>query len=136
MVSIEDIPLEQRWEIAAGAASSIPLAYDMAFREVLGDKYDEIERPIYIEAGKEIKNLASALELPMGNAREIGQTFGIIGTILNGPAKRECVVATHTVSRSLNAGNNWNSYLCQQKDKNLKISWQLLIRIASGFEEK
>ena len=85
MVSIEDIPAEQRWEIAAGAASAIPLAYDIAFREAIGEKYDEIERPIFVEAGKEIKNLASALGLPTGNAREIYETFGTIATILNGP---------------------------------------------------
>ena len=85
MVSIEDIPVEQRWEIAARAASAIPFAYDIAFREAIGEKYDEIERPIYVEAGKEIKNLASALGLPTGNAREIDETFGIIATILNGP---------------------------------------------------
>ena len=85
MVSIEDIPAEQRWEIAARAASAIPFAYDIAFREAIGEKYDEIERPIYIEAGKEFKNLASALGLPTGNAREINETFEVIGTILNGP---------------------------------------------------
>ena len=85
MVSIEDIPAEQRWEIAARAASAIPFAYDIAFREAIGEKYDEIERPIYIEAGKEFKNLASVLGLPAGNAREISETFGIIMTILIGP---------------------------------------------------
>ena len=42
MVSIEDIPAEQRWEIAARAASAIPFAYDIAFREAIGEKYDEI----------------------------------------------------------------------------------------------
>jgi hypothetical protein len=63
MVSIEDIP-KQNLEIAA---STIPLAYDIAFKEVLGEKYGEIERPIYIEAGKEFKNLASALGLPVSN---------------------------------------------------------------------
>jgi hypothetical protein len=85
MVSIEDIPAEQRWEIAARAASAVPFAYDIAFREAIGEKYDEIERPIYIEAGKEFRNLASVLGLPTGNASEINQTFGIIGTILYGP---------------------------------------------------
>ena len=85
MVSIEDIPAEQRWEIAARAASAIPFAYDIAFREAIGEKYDEIEQFIFVEAGKEIKNLASALGLPTGNAREINETFEVIGTILNGP---------------------------------------------------
>ena len=85
MVNIEDIPAEQRWEIATRAASAIPFAYDIAFREAIGEKYDEIERSIYIEAGKEIKDLASALGLPTGNAREIDETLEIILTILYGP---------------------------------------------------
>jgi hypothetical protein len=34
-------------EIAARAASTIPLAYDMAFRAVLAKKYNEKEGPIY-----------------------------------------------------------------------------------------
>ena len=85
MVRIENIPAEQRWEIAARAASAIPFAYDIAFREAIGEKYDEMERPIIVEAGKEIKNLASALGLPTGNAREISETRGIIMTILYGP---------------------------------------------------
>ena len=85
MVSIEDIPVEVRWEIAAKAASATPLAYDMVFREVLGDKYDEIERPIYIEAGKEMKSLATALGLPTGNARDLGDAQRVLTTILYGP---------------------------------------------------
>jgi hypothetical protein len=46
MISIEDIPAEKRWEIAAKSASAMPLIYDMIFRKVLGEKYDEIERPL------------------------------------------------------------------------------------------
>lgn len=85
MVSIEDIPAEVRWEIAAKAASATPVAYDMIFREVLGDKYDEIERPIYIEAGKEMKSLAMALGLPTDNARDLGDAQGVLTAILYGP---------------------------------------------------
>ena len=85
MVSIEDIPAEVRWEIAARAAVATPLAYDMVFREVLGDKYDEIERPIYIGAGKEMKSLATALGLPTDNARDLDDTEAVLLTILYGP---------------------------------------------------
>ena len=85
MVSIEDIPTEVRWEIAAKAASATPVAYDMVFREVLGDKYDEIERPIYIEAGKEMKSLATALGLPTDNAMDLGDAQSVLTTILYGP---------------------------------------------------
>ncbi|PXF61755.1 MAG: hypothetical protein C4B59_02570 [Candidatus Methanogaster sp.] len=85
MVSIEDIPAEVRWEIAAKAASATPLAYDMVFREALGDKYDEIERPIYVEAGKEMKSLATALGLPTDNARDLDDAQNVLTTILYGP---------------------------------------------------
>jgi len=40
-----------------------------------------VERPIWIEAGKEIKNLAMALGLPSGNAKQIEETLGIISAI-------------------------------------------------------
>ncbi|RLG29818.1 hypothetical protein DRO03_06265 [Methanosarcinales archaeon] len=85
MVSIEDIPAEVRWEIAAKAASVTSVAYDMVFREVLGDKYDEIERPIYVEAGKEMKSLATALGLPTDNAMDLGDAQSVLTTILYGP---------------------------------------------------
>ncbi len=92
MVSIEDIPAEKRWEIAAKSASAMPLVYDMHFREILGDKYDEIEKLIWTEGGKEVKNLAMALGLPSKNAIEVSEAFRIIGTILFGPEFRFDVV--------------------------------------------
>jgi len=85
MVSIEDIPVEVRWEIAAKAASATPLAYDMVFREVLGDRYDEIELPIYIGAGKEMKSLAAAPGLPTDNAGDLDEAQNVLTTILYGP---------------------------------------------------
>ena len=92
MVSIEDIPSEKRWEIAAKSASAMPLIYDRHFRKVLGDKYDEIERSIWTEGGKEVKNLAAALGLPSDNAIEVNDAFGVIGTILFGPEFRFGIV--------------------------------------------
>lgn len=88
MIRLEDIPAGKRWEIAAKSASAMPLIYDMHFRKVLGEKYDEIERPIWTEGGKEVNKLATALGLPSGNAIEINETFGVIGTILYGPEFR------------------------------------------------
>lgn len=88
MVSIEDIPFKDRWKIASKSASIIPLLYDSHFRKALGEKYDEIERPIWIQAGKEMKNLAMALGLPSGNARQIGDTIGILSSLSFGPEFR------------------------------------------------
>jgi hypothetical protein len=95
MVSIDDIPVEERWIIAAKSAGFMPLLYDKFFRKALGEKYDEIERPLMIEAGKEMKGIAMALGLPSGNARQIVETVGILGTISFGPEnKYEPVVET------------------------------------------
>lgn len=92
MVSIEDIPLEKRWEIAARSASAMPLMYDMVFRKAIGRKYDEIERQIWVDGGRELKTLAESLGLPSENAREVGEAFGVVGTILYGPEFRFEVV--------------------------------------------
>ena len=82
MISLEDVPVETRWEIAAKSASTVPLLYDKYFRKVLKEKYDDIERPIWIESGKEMKNLAEVLDLPRDKAHEISESLGIIGAIL------------------------------------------------------
>lgn len=92
MISIEDIPAEKRWEIAAKSASAMPFIYDMHFRKVLGEKFDEIERSIWTEGGKEVNKLATALGLPSGNAIEVNEAFGVIGTILFGPEFRFDIV--------------------------------------------
>lgn len=88
MASIEDIPAEVRWEIAAKAASALPLVYDMFFRPAVGQKYDEIEMPIWGQSGRDIKSIARSLNLPAGTAEEVSSTFSIISTILFGPEWR------------------------------------------------
>lgn len=85
MVGVEDIPVEQRWEIAAKSASALPLMYDRCFRKALGKSYDEMVHPIWIEAGRGIKDLAMVLGLPSGNARQISETLRVISTISFGP---------------------------------------------------
>lgn len=88
MTSIDDIPAEVRWEIAAKAASALPLVYDMFFRPAVGQKYDEIETPIWEQGGRDIKSIATSLNLPTENAAEISSTLSIISTILFGPEWR------------------------------------------------
>jgi hypothetical protein len=44
MVRINDIPAEVRWEIAARAANSQSVVFDMLVRQIIGDKIDEIWR--------------------------------------------------------------------------------------------
>jgi hypothetical protein len=85
MVSIEDIPAEVRWEIAARSATAMSFAYGAFLERALGDKYGEIVKQIWIEGGKEAKALAEKLALPMGNAKEVDETWGVLSQILYGP---------------------------------------------------
>jgi hypothetical protein len=93
MVDANDIPAEMRWEIAAKSAAAMPWIYGTAYRGLTDEKkFQEIDRQIWIEGGREAKRLADKLNLPAGNAREINSTWGIIGTILFGPEFREEIV--------------------------------------------
>jgi hypothetical protein len=38
----KEIPDETKWKIASRLAAALPLMYENAFREVVGEKYDEI----------------------------------------------------------------------------------------------
>ncbi len=87
-MKMSDIPAEVRWEIAAKSATALPVIYDMIFRKALGSKYDEIELPIWIEGGREVKKIADALHLPAQNAREIGDAYKIVSKVLFGPELR------------------------------------------------
>jgi hypothetical protein len=85
MVDIGDIPAEVRWEVAAKSATSMPFAYSIFFRKVVGDKFEEIVKQIWVEGGKEAKGLAQKLALPAGNAKEVDDTWGILSLVLYGP---------------------------------------------------
>jgi len=85
MVSIKDIPAEVRWEIATKSATAMSFAYGAFLERALGDKSDEIVKQIWIEGGKEAKALAEKLDLPVGNARDVDETWGVLSLILYGP---------------------------------------------------
>jgi len=85
MVSIKDIPADVRWEIAALSATAMSFAYGAFLERALGDKYGEIVKQIWIEGGKEAKGLAEKLALPVGNAKEVDETWGLLSQILYGP---------------------------------------------------
>lgn len=92
MAIIEDIPPEIRWQIATKSANTMPFVYDMFFRKVLGDRVEDIELQIWVEGGKEVKNIANELGLPAGNAIEVNDALGIVSTILLGPELKSEIV--------------------------------------------
>ncbi len=85
MVSMDDIPPQIRWEIAAKSVTCMSIAYDALFRKAFGDGIDELDERIMAEGGKEVKKIAASLGLPAGNAKAVSDAWGILSTILFGP---------------------------------------------------
>jgi hypothetical protein len=84
-MNIDDIPAEKRWELATRSATSFSLIYDLVFRRTLGERYEEINLPIGIERGRDLKRIALAMGLSAGDAQEIGETYSLVSSILLGP---------------------------------------------------
>jgi hypothetical protein len=85
MADPKEIPWETKWKIASRLAAALPVMYDFAFRETVGEKYDELERDIWIEVGKEANLVAGALRLPVRSAADIAATLQTIAAIFFGP---------------------------------------------------
>lgn len=87
MVSIKDIPAEKRWAIATRSANFATVARDALLREAFDndEKIDEIEQRIWTEGGRAVRDIATVLGLPSGNAIEIDEALCIIAEIILGP---------------------------------------------------
>lgn len=85
MAGEPEIPDEARWKVAGRLAASIPVMYDFAFRDFVRDRYDDIERDIWLEIGKEVKIVADSFKLPSKTPKEIASTLLTVATIFFGP---------------------------------------------------
>ena len=84
MVDLRDIPEGTRWQIAARVLSSLPIMYDIAFREAVGDRYDELEYQVWLELGKDAMDIAKAFRLPVSTAAELANDLRLITRIIFG----------------------------------------------------
>ncbi|HVP95495.1 MAG TPA: hypothetical protein VMS89_10050 [Methanoregulaceae archaeon] len=80
-MDLKDIPDTTKWQIASRLASRLPVMYDFIFRERIGAQYDELEQDIWIEIGKQSKEVAGALRLPLKTAPQVAEALRIISTI-------------------------------------------------------
>ncbi len=85
MPKLREVPDEVKWYVAARVASAFPVLYDSAFREAVGERFDEIERPVWIYLGQEAAKTITALGLAAGNAPEIADALSVVTTIFFGP---------------------------------------------------
>ncbi len=88
MPDLKSIPDDVKWRLAADFAARLPALYDIAFRKVLGDKFDDIEQEIWIELSGTVFSIARDLSLPMNNAHDLAESMHIVMTILFGPEFR------------------------------------------------
>lgn|GEM_PF-2342756 len=101
MVDISDFPAELRWKLAAKSASTLPLAHEKIYKDVLGQKYKKI-RPLidtinyisWIQGGKDASVLSNYLGLPTKTAEEVDKAQRLISVILYGPEIQYDVVST------------------------------------------
>lgn len=92
MVDINDFPVELRWKIAARSASTLSLAHEKIFKDILGQEYkkikpltDTINYLLWIQGGKDASILSNYLGLPAKTAEEIDKAQELISVILYGP---------------------------------------------------
>jgi len=85
MPDLNSIPDDVRWRLAAEFSAKLPFLYDRAFRAELGDRYDEIEQEVWMEAAASAFEIAKTLALPVGTAKDLAETMRIIMVILFGP---------------------------------------------------
>ncbi len=82
----ERIPVDARWKLAAREVSALPLAYRRAIRDGADDQlYNEVERAVWQEQGREVGVIARAFGMPLGDAREVAEAFAAATRVLFGP---------------------------------------------------
>jgi hypothetical protein len=85
MADLSSIPDDMKWRIAAEFSATLPELYDHAFRETIGERYDEIEQEVWIGASAIIFDIAKGLSLPVGTVQEVADTLRMVMVILFGP---------------------------------------------------
>ena len=85
MPDLKSIPDDTKWELAAKLAALLPALYESAYRDVVGEKYDEIEQEIWMGLSRMVSTIVCDLSLPSRTASEIAESIRIVLTIWFGP---------------------------------------------------
>jgi hypothetical protein len=85
MPDLKDIPDGVRWKFSAECAAKLPALYEIAFREELGNKYDALEREIWMEVARMVREVVQTCSLPVKTAPEIARSIQQGTIILFGP---------------------------------------------------
>jgi hypothetical protein len=89
MDPFERIPVDVRWKLAARGFSRLPLVYRRVIGNAADDQfYNEVERAIWQEQGKEAGTIARAFMMPVRTAREVAKAFGATSKVFFGQEYR------------------------------------------------
>jgi len=76
---------ELKWQVASHLVASLPVMYDITFRDAVGKHYDTLEQQIWMYLAREAKALAGSANLPTADARDLMNTLRIISWVFFGP---------------------------------------------------
>jgi hypothetical protein len=85
MPDLKSIPDDTKWQLAAKMVALLPALYESAYRDVVGEKYDEIEQEIWMGLSRMVSTIVRDLSLPARTASEIAESIRIVLTIWFGP---------------------------------------------------
>jgi hypothetical protein len=85
MPDLKSIPDDVKWQLAAKLAALLPALYESAYRDVVGEKYDEIEQEIWMGLSHMVSTIVRDLSLPARTASEIAESIRLVLTIWFGP---------------------------------------------------
>jgi hypothetical protein len=85
MPDLKSVPDDVKWHLAARLAALLPSLYESAYRDVVGEKYYEIEQEIWMKLSHMVSSVVRDLSLPTSTATEIAQSIRIVLTIWFGP---------------------------------------------------
>lgn len=84
----DPISPELKWQVTSRLVTSLPVMYDLTFRDSVGDAFDTLEQQIWIHLAQEARALAASANLPVSDARDLVGTLRGIFTIFFGPESR------------------------------------------------
>ncbi len=82
---MKSIPDEVKWRLAARLAALLPALYEAAFRDIAGEKFDEVEQGVWMQISVMVGDIVRDLSLPVGTPGELADSLRTVMAILFGP---------------------------------------------------
>ncbi len=92
MADLRSVPDDVKWRIATEYITRLAAMHERVFRPVLNERYDELEREVWIEMTQFSYNIARSLKFPVENARELAESLRSVSTIIFGPGSKEEII--------------------------------------------